>query len=189
MIHLALTTKPIDETGARLAVATFFEDLRPLKGQVGLLDWRLNGRLSELILKGKIEGKFMEALMMPSSGRIGSPEILLFGLGLSTEATEKRLTEAFSAIIDKIQLLKGTEFVISFSDLASDFMGWRGLIRSFVTMLAMKCGEEEFRVVCSEEPRWENEARRRNMDFGPSVTLHYDEESVEGEKGVSADVA
>ncbi|MDO8644361.1 MAG: M17 family peptidase N-terminal domain-containing protein, partial [bacterium] len=93
MIRLTLTHKPIDETGTKLAVLTFFEDVRPLRGQAGLLDWRLNGQLSNLLKKGKIEGKFLEALMMPSAGRFGSQEILLVGLGSRSELTEERLAK------------------------------------------------------------------------------------------------
>ncbi|MDO8461601.1 MAG: M17 family peptidase N-terminal domain-containing protein [Deltaproteobacteria bacterium] len=179
MIHLVLTAKPIDEAGGRLAVVTFFEDLRPLKGQAGLLDWRLNGKLSELILKGKMEGKFLEALMMPSRGRIGSQEILLFGLGPVKELTEKNLSDIFGNIIQKIEKLKVCEFVICFSDLAHDFMSWRSLLRSFVTTLALQYGEKEFKVICAEDLRYVNETRRRNMDFGTQVTLHYDDDEAE----------
>ena len=187
MIRLSLTDRLIDELPTRLVVASFFEDLRPLKGQVGLLDWRLNGRLSELILKGKLEGKRGEALMMPSARRIAAQEILLFGLGRSGELTEGQLEELFGQIVEKIRRLKTNECGISFGDLARDFMGWRSLLRSFVNCLAQRSGEEDFHLICSEEGRWIEEARRRNMDFGPLVSLRYDESPEIS--GVKSDVA
>lgn len=173
MIHLVLSAVPIDEVPGRLALATFFEDVRPLKGSTGLIDWRLNGRLSGLILQGKISGGFTESLIMPSLGRLAARELLVFGLGPSPRLTEQRVQEAFAKVIDKIVLLKSQEFVTCFGDLAKDFMGWRSLLRNFMTTLSLQYGDRDLEVICAEDPRWVNEARKRNMDFGPQVNLAY----------------
>ena len=171
MIHLILSALPIDEVPGHLALATFFEDVRPLKGSTSLIDWRLNGRLSDLILQGKISGHFSESLIMPSQGRLSVKDIFLFGLGKSGELDEKRYEEGFSVLIQKLSRLKTDEFVISFGDLAKDFMGWRGLLRNFVNSLTARTGDVQ--VVCSEHPRWISEAKKRNMDFGSLVDLSY----------------
>jgi hypothetical protein len=171
MIQLVLSSLPIDEVPGQLALATFFEDVRPLKGSTSLIDWRLNGRLSDLIIQGKISGHFSESLIMPAQGRLSVREIFVFGLGKSSELSEKRFEDGFSVLIDKLALLRSGDVVISFGDLSKDFMGWRALLRSFMNSLAVK--HDDLQVVCAEDPRWISEAKKRNMDFGPQVNLSY----------------
>ena len=106
VIHLVLSSLPIDEVPGQVAMGTFFQDVRPLKGSVSLIDWRLNGRLSDLILQGRISGEFAESLIMPSQGRLAAREIILFGLGQSREITEKKFEEGVSLLIEKLVKLK-----------------------------------------------------------------------------------
>jgi hypothetical protein len=171
MIQLVLSSLPVDEVPGQMTLATFFEDVRPLKGSTSLIDWRLNGRLSELILKGRISGQFRESLMMPSQGRLSTKDIFLYGLGSSKNVSEKKLDEGFTHLIDKLGRLKSPDVVVSFGDLAKDFMGWRAMLRSFMTTLASR--HDNFQVVCAEDPKWISEAKKRNMDFGPQVNLSY----------------
>ncbi len=174
MIHLVLSKLPLDEVPGRVAVATFFEDARPLKGSTGLVDWRLNGRLSDLILQGRIAGHFSESVIMPAQGRLAASDILLFGLGAQADISEKRFEDGFGIVIDKLALLKAREVVVSFGDFAKDFMGWRAILRSFMGAMSSKLGDrDDFQVVCAEDGKWISEARKRNMDFGPQVSLTY----------------
>ncbi len=171
MIELVLSSLPIDEVPGYVVLATFFEDVRPLKGSTSLVDWRLNGRVSDLILKGHLSGHFKESLIMPSQGRLSAKDIFLFGLGDSSEISEKKLEDGFSLLIDKLALLKSPDVVISFGDLSKDFMTWRAMLRGFMACLARR--HDDFQVVCAEDPKWISEARKRNMDFGPQVNLSY----------------
>jgi len=171
VINLVLSSLPIDEVPGQVALATFFEDVRPLRGSTSLIDWRLNGRLSDLILQGRISGHFKESLIMPAQGRLSTKDILIFGLGESKQVDEKKLDDGFSILIDKLALLKSPDVVVSFGDLSKDFMGWRAMLRSFISSLAMK--HSDFQVVCAEDPKWISEAKKRNMDFGPQVQLSF----------------
>ena len=177
MIELVISSKPVDEVPARVILATLFEDVRPLKGATGLIDWRLNGRLSEMILQGRISGHYSESLIMPSQGRMASREIFLFGLGRTEELTDKKFEDAFSVLITKLARLKSNELVVSFGDLARDFMGWRAILRHFVNSLCAipSRGNEssDSQIVCSENAKWVAEAKKRNMDFGPDVKLTF----------------
>ncbi len=173
MIQLVLSAAPFDEVPGKVALVTFFEDVRPLRGSTGLVDWRLNGRLSELILGGKIGGSFAESLIMPSQGRLAADEILLFGLGPSRQVSEQRLEAGFSELIQKLARLRSSGIVASFGDLATDFMSWRGVLRNFMGTLSQRLGKADLQVFCAEDPRWIQEARRRNMDFGPNVEVTY----------------
>ena len=75
--------------GDALAV-TFFADERPLRGAAGLADWRLCGRLSQLIKKGRISGELRETLMLPPGLRMAWKRVMVFGLGDSDAFDEER---------------------------------------------------------------------------------------------------
>lgn len=77
-----------DDAAASALVLTFFSDERPLRGAAGLADWRLCGRLSRLIKRGKIRGKRGETLLMPPGQRMPFPRVVLFGLGSSSRFDE-----------------------------------------------------------------------------------------------------
>ena len=57
-------------------------DERPLRNTAGYCDWRLNGRLSGLLLDGIFSAELEETLLTDTNGRIGPARILLFGLGM-----------------------------------------------------------------------------------------------------------
>lgn len=64
----------------------FFENRSQPRAVAGNADWRLAGRVAHLIAKGRFSGKEAEALLMPSSGRIGAERVFLLGLGPSRSA-------------------------------------------------------------------------------------------------------
>ena len=67
------------ETGA--LIVGFFEDVRPLKGLAGELDWLLCGALSSLILKHKLSGALGELALLTSLGKVPASKIFMLGLG------------------------------------------------------------------------------------------------------------
>jgi len=71
---------PLERTRADVAVFYFFESDRPLQGGAGRVDWRLCGRLSRLLIAGKISGTGGEAVLLQSGGGLTAP--LAIGLGL-----------------------------------------------------------------------------------------------------------
>ena len=59
-----------------------FSDERPLRGAPGLVDWRLCGRLSELLVRGELCGVFDEALLLPPpDGLLAAERLLCLGAG------------------------------------------------------------------------------------------------------------
>ncbi len=66
---------------ADAVVVGFFEDLRPLKGGAGALDWLLCGALSRLVLENRLSGAVGEVALLTSSGKFPAEKVFLFGLG------------------------------------------------------------------------------------------------------------
>ncbi len=73
---------PIERARADIVVVTFFEDERPLSGAAGRVDWRLCGKLSELIVSGKLTGAAGDAVLVTPRGAIRAPILVALGLGL-----------------------------------------------------------------------------------------------------------
>lgn len=82
-----------DEVDSGSLLLTFFSDERPLRGAAGLADWRLCGRLSALIKRGKLGGTRGEILLYPPGRRLSFGSIMLFGLGSSSHFNEERYRE------------------------------------------------------------------------------------------------
>lgn len=76
-----LESEPIERVGADLVVVTFFSSERPLRDGAGRADWRLCGRLSELLAEGRLRGERGEAALLPSFGSLRAPVLLALGLG------------------------------------------------------------------------------------------------------------
>jgi hypothetical protein len=58
-----------------------FAERRPLRGIASLVDWRLYGHLSRLVIDGFLSGEEGESLLMPLSNRLHHQYLLVLGLG------------------------------------------------------------------------------------------------------------
>jgi GNAT superfamily N-acetyltransferase len=81
MMQLHLLDDPVDRVEGEVAVALFFLDERPPTGPAAILDWRLNGRLTEQILQGKVSGRSGDHLLVRSNGKIAADWALFVGGG------------------------------------------------------------------------------------------------------------
>lgn len=171
MISLKITSDPIDEIEAKLALILAYQDIRPLKGQAGLIDWRFNGYLSELILKDRFQGNLGEALLMPTKGRIATQELMILGLGEQKQIGDQDLPRFVSLILDKLLLKKDASFALSLSDLAKGMFEWRNTVRLFISMLSGR--EQDFQISLIEPNDFVEDARRRHMDFAYDVQVQY----------------
>jgi hypothetical protein len=78
---LAPELRHLDEASAEVAVGSLWQDERPMRGFAGLLDWRLCGRLSALLVSGFASGEGGEVLLVPGKPHVPFEKILLVGLG------------------------------------------------------------------------------------------------------------
>jgi hypothetical protein len=75
-------------------ILTFFTDERPLRGAAGLCDWRLCGRLSRLLIAGRLSGTFGETTLYPAGRRLPFQRLVLFGLGAADRFDENVARDA-----------------------------------------------------------------------------------------------
>jgi len=70
-----------DQLTADVVVAPFFLDQRPLLGPAALLDWRLDGQVTRMLLDRSVSGKFGEQLVLRNNGKLKADWVLLVGGG------------------------------------------------------------------------------------------------------------
>ena len=80
-MELKVIIQDIKKLETDALIVNFFEDVRPLKGLAGELDWLLCGSLSHLILNNKINGSLGDVALLTSQGKIPAQKIFLLGLG------------------------------------------------------------------------------------------------------------
>lgn len=93
-------------------VLPFFADERPLRGAAGTADWRLCGRLSRLVVGGRVAGTFGETTLLPST-RLPFSKVLLFGLGDSARFDEARFVTAAAGLVEVIHRLGVRRYAIA----------------------------------------------------------------------------
>jgi hypothetical protein len=103
----------IDQVPTDTLVLSFFQDERPLKGQTGLCDWRLCGRLSKLIKTKYIEGQFGDPLLMPADRQLPCEKILVVGLGPRNLFSLDRFRQVVTNICEALRKLQVTRFALA----------------------------------------------------------------------------
>ena len=82
-LSVVIDAGQLERAAADLAVATFFETDRPLRGEAGRADWRLCGLLSRLVASSHLRGRAGEAALVYTGRRLRAPRLVLLGLGAS----------------------------------------------------------------------------------------------------------
>jgi hypothetical protein len=81
----------------------FFSDERPLRGVLGLVDWRMGARLSRQILRGRLRGKRGEVLLMPCERFLPFEKLFLCGLGPRSEFSDAGYVEAVDTMLSTFE--------------------------------------------------------------------------------------
>jgi hypothetical protein len=72
---------PADFLPGQSVIALYFADQRPLVGPAAILDWRLDGQLTRLLLDGEVRGYAGEHVMLQNNGKLKADWALLIGGG------------------------------------------------------------------------------------------------------------
>lgn len=112
-MEIIVSPHEIDLQECDIIVSGFFSDERPLKGSAGLIDWRLNGRISRLLADKKIIGEWKETLLIPSNGRIIPKLILLFGFGSKKHYSYLRAREITPYILNTLSKIGFSNIFLS----------------------------------------------------------------------------
>ena len=70
-----------DSLPGESVVALYFADQKPLDGPAALLDWRLDGQLTKMLVDCEIQGRAGEHVMLQNNGKLKADWVLFVGGG------------------------------------------------------------------------------------------------------------
>jgi hypothetical protein len=80
-VALQVLMHDIKTVDVEAVVVGFHEDIRPLKGGAGTLDWVLCGALSRLISEGRVQGTVGDLALLTTAGKLPAKKVFMVGLG------------------------------------------------------------------------------------------------------------
>jgi len=93
-VTVKVILKDLKKLATEALIVGFYEDVRPLKGVAGELDWLLCGSLSALILTKKLRGSLGDVALVTSQGKVPVQKIFMVGLGPRNGMTPATLRSA-----------------------------------------------------------------------------------------------
>ena len=81
MSVLEIADLPADRLPGEALAVPLFADQRPLAGPAAVVDWRLDGALTRMLLGGELSGRSGEALAVRTNAKFAAPWVLLCGSG------------------------------------------------------------------------------------------------------------
>ncbi len=93
-VSVTVVLQDIRKLETESLIVGFYEDVRPLKGLAGSLDWLLCGSLSNLILENRLRGSSGDIALLTSRGKVPAKKIFMLGLGPREELSSSVLRSA-----------------------------------------------------------------------------------------------
>lgn len=109
---VAPSLSKLDELDTEVLVATLHSDVRPARGVAGLCDFRMGGRISQLLRSGFVTGALGEVVMVPGKPFLSFDKILLFGAGPQAELTPARFEKLIASFYDRLKKLRARVAVV-----------------------------------------------------------------------------
>jgi leucyl aminopeptidase len=94
-LEIEVDPASVERARADVVVVPLFAMERPLRGGAGRADWRLCGKLSALLVQGRLTGAPGEAALLSTFGGLRTPLLLVLGVG-ERAAFDARRFEAFA---------------------------------------------------------------------------------------------
>ena len=76
-------------------------DERPLRGVLGLIDWRLCARISRMIAAGRVSGEPSEMVLMPARPKLSFDKLFLYGVGAASVSAD-RFEQSVGGLLDTL---------------------------------------------------------------------------------------
>ena len=105
-LELSLFPGSVVEAPADTILALVPEDERPLRGDAGLIDWRLCGLISEHLRSGYATGQLGEAVLLPGDRPLSPARILLVGAGSAEARGGRPVLRAMRSAAAKLLMMR-----------------------------------------------------------------------------------
>jgi len=148
----------LDEVSADALSLPFFSDERPLRGALGLVDWRLCGRVSDLLARGPLTGAAGETLLLPTGGRLPMEKVFLHGLGASSRFGEEVFDAAAGRMLETLANAHVRTSLWSLPGRSTGAIGAADAMERFVHLARAQDAHDEILVAETADAQREMEA-------------------------------
>jgi len=131
-MQIRVLSERITRIRTEILVLGFFQDVRPVRGLAGEVDWIHNGIFSHLMKRQKLQGHCGEAMLLASQAKLPTPKVLLIGLGPSLSYNDSVLQKVLLNIRARLEDLKVKRFAMETMGVGGHLMGWRQFFDVFV---------------------------------------------------------
>lgn len=170
-MKLAFTSENIDRIETELLVFMHYQDDVPLTNLLGLVDWRVNGRLSRFIQADGFNGKPRELLLLPAEHRLRAEQVMIMGLGPREYFHQDHVNQVLDFFLQQVENKRTERVCFSLSQLLQSQFEWRNAVRLLLTKL-VDCRHIK-EVILREPIDLVRDAKRRQINFGPQVRIEY----------------
>ena len=98
--------RQLDTVAGEVLACCLFEDERPMRGVVSLVDWRMTSRVSRYVQRGHITGRFGETTLLPPQPRVPFEKLFLFGLGPIAKFDERVFVETVDRMLHTLTKMR-----------------------------------------------------------------------------------
>lgn len=159
--------KQIDALRCEALALPLFSDERPLRGALGLVDWRMCGFVSGLRTGGKVLGHALETVLIPARPKLSMDKLFLFGLGPQSEFDPARVRAAMGHMLDTLERARVRTTALSLPGRASGCIEPEQAMEAFLVASANRAAEHDELILLEPidaqremEPVIERERRR-----------------------------
>lgn len=156
----------LDALQSEALALPFFEDERPLRGVLGLVDWRLAGQLSRAVIAGHAHGRVGEAVLVPTGRRLPFDKLFLFGAGPHDAFDERAFREVSDHMLRTLERAWVRSSVLTLPGRSLDRISPARAMELFIRVASRHAGQDQVTLVESPEgaramgPVLERERRR-----------------------------
>jgi hypothetical protein len=168
-MHVRFTVpelKQIDALRCEALALPLFSDERPLRGALGLVDWRMCGFVSQLRRQGRVLGEARETVLIPARPKLSMDKLFLFGLGPQAELEPAQLRAAITHMLDTLARARVRTTALALPGRASGRVAPEKAMEAFLSASANRDEHDElillepFEAQREMEPVIERERRR-----------------------------
>jgi hypothetical protein len=158
-----------------LLVLGFFQDVRPVRGLAGEVDWIYSGIFSHLMKLQKLKGQRGEAMLLASESKLLTPKVLLVGLGPSPSYNNSILLQVLQDIRNRLAALKVKRFAMEAIGIDGRLMGWNHFFDAFLATFKGSSADQDLDITLlasgEEQARAINEQIRAvtSASDGPAI--------------------
>lgn len=115
--------RKLDQSGSELLVAQVVLGELPPRGALGLVDYRLGGRISAILAEGRITGAAGERFLLPGRPKLPFDKILLLGVGAKEDFTLARYDELVELLLVQVADLGVRRAVVELPGRPDEWLG------------------------------------------------------------------